>query len=107
MSDKSFLKEWNERAGFVAAIAIINPIVLTIYVMFWHRGAGALEFWLVGLGLTFIVCLISGSFMLLVILSDRRKRAKALRKQQMWEDVLPYDAARAKARKEQSAAEAG
>jgi L-asparagine transporter-like permease len=106
MQDKSFIKEWNERAGFVAAIAVINPLILTAYVMFWHRGAGALEFWLVGLGLTFIVCLIAGSFMLMVILTDRRKREKTMRKQQMWEGVMPYDAAREKAKKEQAAAEA-
>jgi uncharacterized membrane protein len=106
MQDKSFIKEWNERAGFVGAIAVINPIVLTAYVLFAHRGA-ALEFWLVGLGLTFIVCLIAGSFMLMVIVTDRRKRAKALRKQAMWEDVLPHDARRAKAGKDKAAAEAG
>jgi hypothetical protein len=102
----SFIKEWNERAGFVAAIAVINPLILTAYVMFWHRGSGALEFWLVGLGLTFIVCLVAGSFMLMVILTDRRKREKRMRKDRMWEDVLPYDAARERAKKEQAAAEA-
>jgi L-asparagine transporter-like permease len=107
MSDKPFLKEWNERAGFVAIIAILNPLILTAYVMLQHRGPGALEFWLVGMGLTFIVCLIAGSFMLMVILTDRRKRGRALRKQQMWEDVLPYDAARARADKAKAAAEAG
>jgi hypothetical protein len=104
MSDKSFLKEWNERAGFVGAIAVINPIILTIYIMFWHRGGGALEFWLVGMGLTFIVCFCAATFMLLVISADRRRRAKLKRRKDMWEDVLPYDAARAKAEK---AAEAG
>lgn len=107
MLDKPFIKEWNERAGFVAAIAVINPIILTAYVLFWHRGSGSLEFWLVGLGLTFIVCLVAGSFMLLVIVSDRRKRAKLLRKQRMWEDVLPFNAAREKANKDKAAAEAG
>lgn len=107
MDDKSFIKEWNERAGFVAAIALINPIILTIYVMFWHRGGGAFEFWLVGLGLTFMVCVIAGSFMLMVILSDRRKRAKLFRKNQMWEGVLPYDARREKAKRDQAASEAG
>jgi hypothetical protein len=106
MQDKSFIKEWNERAGFVAVIAILNPIILTAYVMFWHRGSGSLDFWLVGMGLTFIVCLCAGAFMLMVILTDRRKRGKAMRKQQMWEDVLPYDAAKARAEKAR-AAEAG
>jgi hypothetical protein len=107
MQEKSFLKEWNERAGFVAVIAILNPLILTAYVMFQHRGSGALEFWLVGLGLTFIVCLAAGAFMLFVILTDRRKRGHAARKQQMWEDVLPYDAGRARAEKAAKAAEAG
>ncbi len=106
MLEKSFLKEWNERAGFVAAIAVINPVILTAYVLYWHRGGGALEFWLIGLGLTFIVCMAAGSFMLLVILTDRRKRAHALRKQEMWDGVMPYDAARERARRER-ASEAG
>jgi hypothetical protein len=88
----------------VAAIAVINPMILTAYVLFWHARGGGFEFWLIGMGLTFIVCLIAGSFMLLVILTDRRKRARDLRKKKMWEDVLPYNAARAKADK---AAEAG
>jgi Na+/H+ antiporter NhaC len=103
MQDLSFGREWNERAGFVAAIAVINPIILTAYVLFWHRGVGAFEFWLVGLGLTFIVCLIAGSFMLLVILTDRRKRARVMRKQAMWEDVLPYDPRKSKAAKSSEA----
>jgi hypothetical protein len=107
MRDKSFLKEWNERAGFILGIALINPLIVTAYVMFWHSGAGAFEFWLVGLGLTIVVCLISGSFMLLVILTDRRKRAQAVRRQQMWQDALPYDAAKARAERAAKAAEAG
>jgi hypothetical protein len=66
-------------------------------VMFWHVGRGGLEFWLVGMGLTFIVCLIAGSFMFLVVMAERRRRFKAMRKNQMWEDVLPYDPRKAKA----------
>jgi hypothetical protein len=104
MSELSFGKEWNKRAGFVAAIAVINPLIISIYVMFVHRGGGALEFWLVGLGLTFIVCLTAGSFMLMVILTDRRKRARALRKQAMWEDVLPYDPKRKPTNSDKAAA---
>jgi L-asparagine transporter-like permease len=96
VSDKPFIAEWNERAGFVAGIAIINPIIVTAYVLIWHRGAGGLEFWLIGLGLTFIVCMIAGSFMLLVILADRRKRHAAIRRQRMWEGALPYDPAKAR-----------
>jgi hypothetical protein len=107
MQEKSFLKEWNERAGFVAVIAVLNPIILTAYVMFQHRGAGALEFWLVGMGLTLMLCLIAGSFMLMVILTDRRKRGRAARKQQMWEDVLPYNVVKERAEKAAKAAEAG
>ncbi len=104
MQNPSFVQEWNQRAGFVAAIAVINPLILTAYVLFWHPRGGGFEFWLIGMGLTFIVCLISGSFMLLVIIADRRKRARELRKKVMWEGVLPYDARRAKAEK---ASEAG
>jgi hypothetical protein len=107
MQEKSFRKEWGERAGFIAGIALINPLVVTAYVMFWHRGTGGLEFWLVGLGLTLIVCLTAGSFMLMVILTDRRKRARVQRKEQMWKDALPYDAAKARAEKAARAAEAG
>jgi hypothetical protein len=107
MQGKSFLREWNERAGFITGIAVINPIVLTAYVMFWHRGSGALEFWLVGMGLTLFVCCGAGAFMLMVILTDRRKRARDARKQQMWEDVLPYDPAKARAARAAKAAEAG
>jgi hypothetical protein len=106
MPETSFLKEWNERAGFVGAIAVINPIIVTAYVMFWHRGTGGLEFWLIGLGLTFIVCVAAGSFMLLVILTDRRKRAHRQRKQEMWDGVMPYDAVRERAKRE-AAAEGG
>jgi L-asparagine transporter-like permease len=104
VQNPSFVQEWNQRAGFVAAIAVINPMILTAYVLFWHSRGGGFEFWLIGMGLTFIVCLISGSFMLLVILADRRKRARDLRNKMMWEGVLPYNAAKAKADK---AAEAG
>ncbi len=105
--EKSFLQEWNERAGFVAAIAVINPVLLTAYVMFWHRGGGAFEFWLVGLGLTFLVCLAAGSFMLLVITADRRRRGREQRKQQMWADVMPYDATKARAEKASKPGKAG
>jgi hypothetical protein len=104
MQDLPFIREWNQRAGFVGAIAIINPVILTAYVLFYHAGKSGLEFWLIGMGLTFIVCLVAGAFMLMVILADRRRRAKERRKKQMWEDVLPYNPARAKAEK---AAEAG
>jgi hypothetical protein len=104
MQQDSFLKEWNRRAGFVAAVAIINPIILTAYCLFWHRGLAPFEFWLIGMGVTFCICLTAGAFMLFVILTDRRKRFRALRKAQMWEGVMPYDAAKAKAEK---AAEAG
>jgi L-asparagine transporter-like permease len=107
MQPKSFLKEWNERAGFVAAIAVINPIILTSYVMIWHRGGGALEFWLVGIGLTSIVCFIAASFMLMVILSDRRKRERDQRRQVMWKDAMPYDAAKARAARSEGSAEPG
>jgi hypothetical protein len=107
MQDKSFLKEWNERAGFVAGIAALNPIILTIYVMFQHRGPGALEFWLVGMGLTVFVCLIAGAFMLLVILNDRRRRQSAARREKMWADAMPYDAAKARAERRAKTAEGG
>ena len=104
MNNPTFIQEWNQRAGFVAAIAVINPMILTGYVLFWHSGGPGFEFWLVGMGLTFMVCLIAGSFMLLVIVADRRTRARELRKKVMWEGVMPYNAAKAKADK---AAEAG
>ncbi len=99
MQNPSFGSEWNDRAGFVAAIAVINPVILTAYVLFWHERGGGFEFWLIGMGLTFIVCLIAGSFMLLVIVTDRRKRARDIRKKMMWEGVLPYNAAKARAEK--------
>ena len=99
MQELSFIREWNQRAGFVAAIAVINPLILTAYVLFYYKGNGPVEFWLVGLGLTLLVCLIAGSFMLMVILADRRRRAHERRKQLMWEGVLPYDAVKEKARK--------
>jgi hypothetical protein len=92
----SFLAEFRERAGFVPAIAVINPIILTAYILFWHRGGGALEFWLVGMGLTFLVCAAAGLFMTLVITADRRRRFKAMRRQDMWEGVMPYKPARSK-----------
>jgi ABC-type Fe3+-siderophore transport system permease subunit len=104
MKHPSFFQEFRERAGFVFAIAAINPVILTVYIMFWHRGVGALEFWLVGMGLTFLVCLASGLFMILVISADRRRRFKELRRKDMWEGVMPYDARKAKVEK---AAEAG
>jgi hypothetical protein len=99
VQNPTFFQEWNHRAGFVAAIAVINPIILTAYVMFWHTGGPGFEFWLVGMGLTFMVCVIAGSFMLMVIVSDRRARARELRKKVMWEGVMPYNAAKAKADK--------
>jgi hypothetical protein len=104
MDSPTFGQEWNHRAGFVAAIAVINPIILTGYVLFWHSGGPGFEFWLVGMGLTFMVCVIAGSFMLMVIVSDRRTRARELRKKAMWEGVMPYNPAKAKADK---TAEAG
>jgi Na+/H+ antiporter NhaC len=97
MTDMSFGKEWNDRAGFVAVIAVVNPIILTVYSLIWHRGA-AFEFWLIGMALTFAVCLIAGSFMLLVIITDRNKRFREAAKSQMWADALPYDPAKSKTR---------
>jgi hypothetical protein len=107
VQQKPFIKEWNERAGFVGVIAVINPIIVTAYVIFWHRGGGGFEFWLVGLGLTFLVCITAGSFMLMVILSDRRKRARKLRNMAMWADAMPYDPAKAKTDKAETVAKAG
>jgi hypothetical protein len=104
MKTQTFFQEFKERAGFVFAIAVINPLILTTYIMFWHKGSGALEFWLVGMGLTVLVCTAAGLFMTMVIATDRRRRFKALRRKDMWEGVMPYDAAKAKAEK---AAEAG
>jgi hypothetical protein len=104
MQNPTFIQEWNQRAGFVAAIGVINPVILTAYVLFWHSGGPGFEFWLIGMGLTFMVCLIAGAFMLMVIVADRRTRAHELRKKTMWEGVMPYNAAKAKADK---AAEAG
>jgi hypothetical protein len=99
MQEISFGREWNQRAGFVAAIAVIYPVILTAYVMFYYKGNGLIEFWLVGMGLTLLVCLVVGSYMLIVILIDRRRRAEKRRRLRMWEKVLPYDAAKARARK--------
>jgi hypothetical protein len=104
VQNPSFFQEWNDRAGFVAAIAVINPMILTAYVLFWHSGGPGFEFWLVGMGLTFMVCVIAGCFMLMVIVTDRRTRARELRKKLMWEGVMPYNPAKAKAEK---AVEAG
>jgi hypothetical protein len=96
LPDISFLAEFRARAGFVPAIAVINPVILTAYILFWHRGGGALEFWFVGMGLTFLVCTTAGLFMTLVITADRRRRSKAMRHKDMWEGVMPYKPARSK-----------
>ncbi len=100
----SFWRELRTRAGFVGVIAITNPLLLTAYVLYGRTGAGAFDFWLIGMGLTLLVCMISSLFMLMVVFAERRRRFAAERKEAMWADVMPYDAAKAKAQK---AAKAG
>lgn len=90
MQELSFIREWNERAGFVAAIAMINPILITAHVLFYYKGPVPFDFWLIGIGLTMLVCLIVGLTMFIVILLDRKRRAEKRRKQLMWENVMPY-----------------
>ncbi|MGL4635046.1 MAG: hypothetical protein ACRCWF_03615 [Beijerinckiaceae bacterium] len=100
----SFWKEFKTRAGFVGVIAITNPLLLTGFVFFGRSGSGAFDFWLVGMGLTLLVCAISAAFMLLVVTAERRRRFKSERKAAMWADVMPYDPNKAKEAKQ---AEAG
>jgi hypothetical protein len=109
MADKDFtgytlFREFRSRAGFVGVIAVTNPLLLTAYVLYGRPGVGALDFWLIGMALTVLVCAISSVFMLLVVIAERRRRFAAERKAAMWADVMPYDANKAKATK---AAKAG
>jgi hypothetical protein len=87
----SFWKEFNQRAGFVWVVGITNPIFITIYVMFFHPTAGGMQFFIVGLLLTAAVCLISGSFMSMVIMAERRRRATDARRKAQWHDLMPYN----------------
>jgi hypothetical protein len=99
----SFWREFRMRAGFVGVISITNPLLLTAYVLYGRAGAGAFDFWLIGMGLTLLVCVISSMFMLLVVFAERRRRFAAERKAAMWADVMPYDPAKAKAAKSSKA----
>jgi hypothetical protein len=99
MNKVSLWSEYRERAGFVIAIGAINPVILTAYCLFWHTGSGAFDFWLVGICMTLAVCVVAGSFMLMVVMAERRRRFKTERKDKMWSDVMPYDPVKAKAEK--------
>ena len=100
MGKVSLWSEYRERAGFVIAIAAINPVILTAYCLFWYTGRGALDFWMVGIGMTLAVCFVAGTFMLMVVMAERRRRFKIDRKNRMYSDVLPYDPVKAKAEKD-------
>ena len=97
MDKVTLWSEFRERAGFVSAIGCINPIILTVYCLFWYSGNGAFDFWIVGLCMTLAVCVVAGSFMLMVVVAERRRRFKTARKDKMWSDVMPYDPVKAKA----------
>jgi hypothetical protein len=91
MKPMTFWQEFNGRAGFIWVIAVTNPVVVTLYVMFLHNAPEPMMFWLVGMLLTVIVCVISALFMGAVIFSERRRRMADFKRQVMWNDVMPYD----------------
>ena len=99
MREISFIREWNQRASFVAAIAIVNTLVITAHVLLYYQGLDPFRFWLIGIGLTGLLCVSTGLFMLTKILLDRRRRSQARERLRMWQGVLPYDPAKAAAEK--------
>jgi hypothetical protein len=97
MSD--FRAELQEKAGFVGLIAVANPIILTIYVMFLHPEGPSMQFYLVGLLLTAATCLIALGMMALIVRADRRQRERRVSRGEQWEDLLPYDPRKADRRR--------
>ncbi len=97
MKPKSFFRELRERSGFIGIIALTNPLFITAYVLYFHKAGSALYFWVMGMVLTGVICLISVLFMGPVVFVERRRRMHEEARAAMWHDVMPYDPVKAKA----------
>jgi hypothetical protein len=77
MNSPTFFDEFKQRAGFVGAIALSNPVILSFYVLISRSGPGALEFWAAGMVLIALTCIVSLIAVAMVVRAERRKRFRA------------------------------
>jgi hypothetical protein len=92
MAKQSFKSEFASRAAFISGLAIVNPLLLTVYVMFYREGSGGAEFWAIGTGITLVLCAIGAIVVYFQVLADRKKRFKREAEAAKWRKIMPTEA---------------
>jgi hypothetical protein len=97
VAKQSFGSEFSARASFITGLAVVNPLLLTVYVMFYREGSGGAEFWAIGTGITFVLCAIAAIIVYFQVLSDRKDRFRREAEAAKWRKIMPTDSPTAEA----------
>jgi ABC-type nickel/cobalt efflux system permease component RcnA len=97
MAKQSFKSEFASRAAFITGLAIVNPLLLTVYVLFYREGSGGAEFWAIGTAITLALCAIAAIIVYFQVLSDRKQRFKREAEAAKWRKIMPADGSAAEA----------
>jgi hypothetical protein len=89
----SLWKDIERNAGYIGLIALTNPIIITIYVLFAELETSALHFWSVAMALTILICALSLAALALLMRQDRLRFSHKVGKVVMFEEAKPYDPA--------------
>ena len=83
----AFWYEFRRRADVILWVALINPILLALYALSEEISRPALEFWLIGLGVTFVACAVAFAVMYAVTARSVNSSLKSVLHEKMWIDT--------------------
>ncbi len=97
MARQSFRAEFAARTSFITGLAVVNPLLLTVYVLFYREAGGGAEFWAIGTGMTLVLCAGAALIVYFQVLSDRKQRFRREAEAAKWRKIMPVDGTSAEA----------
>ena len=88
MLDVAFWLEYRRRADPVIWLAFLNPPLLGLHVLTTQTARPALEVWLLGLGVTFLVCLFGAVAIYFATILAIRRGVQHVTREKMWLDII-------------------
>ena len=88
MLDVAFWYEYRRRADLLIWLAFLNPALVSAYALVAHQGRAALEIWLLGLGMNFILCMVVAIGTYIATRITISRGVATVQREKMWLDII-------------------
>lgn len=88
MRDVAFWYEYRRRADTLVWLAMVNPPLIGLHAMTAELSRPALEFWLMGLGVTFLICFLGAAILYVATALTIRRGVETVTREKMWNDII-------------------